>query len=152
MKTNGSTREEQLAGWLTWLRVVLEPGFGQDTAAPGTRASVPSAGQCAAVAAIVQRYLGGELVSATVGTTSHWFNRIRFDGQQLDIDITGDQFERGPVQIADVSALYQQTRVRSASELNEETRHRSDVLATRTRIDDLIRAKGLPIDRPRSDT
>jgi hypothetical protein len=59
---------------------------------------------------------------------SHWFNRI--DG--WDIDLTGDQFGRAPVQAAPAGTLYHETRVRHAIDLRPETIARADLLASRS--------------------
>lgn len=49
---------------------------------------VPSAGQCAVTALVVQDWFGGDLMRAVVQGQSHYWNRI--DG--VDFDLTRDQF------------------------------------------------------------
>jgi hypothetical protein len=49
----------------------------------------PSKGQCAVTALVVQDHLGGELLRATVGPVSHYWNRLP-DG--TIVDLTRDQF------------------------------------------------------------
>lgn len=53
-------------------------------------ASRPSRGQCAVTALVVQDYLGGDLLRATVEGTSHYWNRLP-DGQI--IDLSREQFD-----------------------------------------------------------
>lgn len=56
--------------------------------------SIPSDGQCAVTALVVQDWLGGELIRAEVqgaGGASHYWNLIPDMGE---IDLTRDQFPR----------------------------------------------------------
>ena len=117
------------------LRSALEFAFNADTALPGSKASLPSAGHCAAVAAIVHRRLGGWLVSAVVGDETHWFNRLRAGKRLIDVDLTGDQFGRAPIQIATFGHLYRGTRVRRPGELLSETLARAEKLEQRARLE-----------------
>ena len=117
------------------IRSALEPAFSADTALPGSKADVPSAGHCAAVAAIVRRQLGGWLVSAAVGNDIHWFNRVRAGKRLIDLDLTGDQFGRAPIQIATFGHLYGGTRVRRPAELLPETLARCEKLEHRARLE-----------------
>src|SRR5262249_44527119 len=88
------------------LRHRLERHFTLDTAYPGTKSSIPSAGHCAAVSAIAMVQLGGGLASAVVNGVSHWFNRLS-DGCVLwDVDLTGDQSGLPSVQIEPAGSLY----------------------------------------------
>lgn len=124
-----------MSDWLTGsalerLRQNLEAAFADDTRAPGTVSSCPSAGHCAAAAIVVRRVLGGEFVSALVDGQSHWFNRV--DG--FDVDLTGDQFSRPKVQISIAGAMYPDSRIRSAAELMDETIRRADLLAKRAGV------------------
>ncbi len=123
---------DELRARLAAIRRVLEPAFGPDTALGGVRGNAASTGHCAAVAAVVQKALGGSLVSAIVRGQSHWFNRFDVGADQIDADITGDQFGFPVVQIAPKGALFQGTRSRSSLEINKETLHRSRVLAQRS--------------------
>lgn len=102
---------------LTALRARLDDGFALDTKSPGSPAHPPSAGHCAAVAAVVRALHGGAYVSATVDGVSHWFNRI--DGR--DYDLTGDQFGRPAVQAAPAGELYPGARERRPEEMRDET-------------------------------
>jgi hypothetical protein len=120
------------------IRQALESGFRTDTAFRGVRRTVPSAGHCAAVAALVRRRLGGWLVSAVVGNHSHWFNRLRAGKHLVDVDLTGDQFGRRPIQIASFGHLYTGTRVRRPTELLPETLARSRVLEKRAGFDEAL--------------
>lgn len=129
----GSLKE--LLDEATSLRQRLNDVFAPETARPGTNRAIPSSGHCAAVAAIVQDRLGGMLVSAIVEGESHWFNRLNINGQELDLDLTGDQFGRKPVQIAPAGKLYESTRVRHVDELNAETRDRAEQLAKNANLD-----------------
>jgi len=113
------------------LRQALQAAFGPDTSLPVAGYRSASAGHCAAVAVIVHRKLGGNLVSAKVDNESHWFNRIPVRGKWFDIDLTGDQFGRPPIQIVLADTLYPRTKLRDPKELNEETLERSSVLAQR---------------------
>src|SRR5262245_3293172 len=94
--TMNTHARDRLLKDLAVLRERLERAFRSDTAAAGYSGSAVSAGHCAAVAAIVHELLGGEFVSTTVHGQSHWLNRLYFDGQAADVDLTGDQFERPP--------------------------------------------------------
>jgi len=116
------------------LREALQGAFGRDTSFPNARYTSSSAGHCAAVAAIVYRRLGGNLVSAEIDNESHWFNRISVQGKRFDIDLTGDQFGRPPIQIAKFGHLYPSTRVRRVRELQDETLRRSELLEQRARL------------------
>ena len=123
---------------VTNLRARLEPAFGPETAIKqsGRPVSV-SAGQCAAVATIVQAMLGGEFVSANVGAHSHWFNRIPVGGDPFDADITGDQFGLPAIQLARAGRLYRGSRVRRPAEVDRNTRMRAELLARRAGVHDV---------------
>jgi hypothetical protein len=110
------------------LRRQLAAAFSPKTAYGGSVGLVPSHGHCAAVAAILLESLGGELVSASVGGISHWFNRFQIGGRQFDVDITGDQFGRAAVQMAPEGELYPGSRVRARSELDRDTLARAALL------------------------
>jgi hypothetical protein len=125
---------DDLSRELKTLRAQLEPAFGPETAIPGTKGTVPSAGHCAVVAAIIHDKLGGTFVSAMVSGISHWFNRFVIDGHIVDVDITGDQFGHQPIRIESMGQLFPGTRERKPTELNEETRQRSADLAARAGI------------------
>jgi len=122
------------------LRARLDKSFSPDTALNGPRSAVPSAGHCAAAAAIVWETLGGSLVSTSLKGMSHWFNRIRVDDQLLDLDITGDQFSYPAVQIKPAEELYPYTRERSPDELNAETLQRAVLLACRAGLSKVAEA------------
>ncbi len=113
------------------LRRALQRGFSPATSFPGTTSTTLSAGHCAAVAAIVHRKLGGNLVSAKIANESHWFNRIPIRDQWFVIDLTGDQFGRPPIQVVAAGTLYPGTKLRDPAELNKETLQRSAALAVR---------------------
>lgn len=126
-------------------RKLFELKFAPDTAAGGWQNdAIPSAGHCAAVSAILYHQLavfaerfGGRVqcVSAIVNGGSHWFNRVELPDEAWDIDLTGDQFGLPPVQIAEAGTLYEGTRVRDFSELNEETLQRAALLARRAGLE-----------------
>jgi len=121
---------------LAKLRRRLERHFLPDTAYPGTKSPIPSAGHCAIVSAITQLKLGGGLASATVNGESHWFNRLS-DGSQLwDVDLTGDQFGLPSVQIEPAGKLYPDAVSQSFDALNVETLERARRLATRADMQD----------------
>jgi hypothetical protein len=124
---------------LPLVRQRLDRAFRLDSAAPGTTWTVPSAGHCAAVAAIVEAEFGGKLVSTVLQGQSHWFNRLLIDGQWRDIDLTGDQFGFAPVQCDDEGSLYGRTRLRERDELNAETLSRASALARRAGFDIVAR-------------
>jgi hypothetical protein len=121
--------ECELRAFAENLRRRLETEFRPDTAAPGFQPATPAAGQCAAVATIVNELLGGDLVSASVQGHSHWFNQIRVDDGTIEIDLTGDQFGLPPVQVARPWSLYPGARLRDFSELHAETIFRAAALA-----------------------
>ena len=116
------------------LRRALDSAFTRETAFSASRNDVPSAGHCAVVAVIVRRWLGGRLVSAMVANQSHWFNRLQAGKRFVDMDLTGDQFGRPPVQIRTAGQLYTGTRVRRPVELKAETIQRSEILEERARL------------------
>lgn len=126
-------------------RKFIEPYFAPDTAAGGWQDdAIPSAGHCAALSAIIYhdlvdfvRDLEGRILcaSAVVNGGSHWFNRFEILGEAWDVDLTGDQFGLPPVQVAKAGSLYEGTRVREFSELNEETLQRAALLAERAGIE-----------------
>jgi hypothetical protein len=113
----------------------LESAYGPETASPNFPGSALSAGQCAATAAVFNAEIGGSFASARVDGLSHWFNRISIGPDQYDVDLTGDQFGRPTVQIGSAGSLYQGTRERSVSELNEETTRRAQILARKAGLD-----------------
>jgi hypothetical protein len=124
----------ELCTLVTPLRKSFESAFSPDTAAPGFAGTAPSSGHCAAVALILYENLGGKLVSAKVDGQSHWFNRFYVGEDDVDVDLTGDQFERPPIQIAQPGALYPGTRERSIGEVNDETRNRASKLRERIKF------------------
>jgi hypothetical protein len=115
----------------TALRRRFESAFAPETAIGKSVGSVPSSGHCAAVATLVFEELGGSLVSAYVSGQSHWFNRIAVGGNLVDVDLTGDQFGRDAVQVADAGSLYKRCRIRSFDELDSQTRIRAAALRSR---------------------
>ena len=131
------TEVENFIAGLRQIRASLDPAFGPETAAPGTRSLVPSAGHCAAVSAILNSYFGGQLVSTVIDGTSHWFNRVFVDGHEFDVDITGDQFGYEPIRILPTGALFAKSRVRTFEELNEETRRRALRLAEKAGLPEI---------------
>ena len=116
------------------LRVTLVRAFSSDTAAPGTVSRVPSAGHCAAVAAVVRAEFGGDFLSTVVGGQSHWFNRIHVGGRSFDVDLTGDQFGLDEIRVARAGELFPSSRVRTVEQLNDETLRRARLLAVRSGI------------------
>jgi hypothetical protein len=116
------------------LRELLERSFAQDTAAPGfprSPESPASTGHCAAVALIAHACLGADIVSATVQSESHWFNRIVTNEGPCDFDLTSDQFGLPSVCIDEAGRLHRGTRIRDLSEANRETVARARLLARR---------------------
>lgn len=71
------------------LRAQLETAWSKETSAGGYTPELPSTGQCAVTALIVQDLLGGELMRTVNMGISHYFNRLE-DG--TEIDLTRDQF------------------------------------------------------------
>lgn len=113
------------------IRDKLEPHFSPDTAFNAEQwlaAHRASAGHCAVVAIIIQDQLGGELVSRKVDGHSQWFNKLD-DGSYIDATI--DQYEQTDygkvVHYFDLNDV----RVRSHSELNQNTLERAAILAMR---------------------
>jgi hypothetical protein len=127
----GVKSKEQLASKLVEIRQMLEPAFRSDTALGPYNPDIPSTGHCAAVAAIVESALGGSFASAMVGSVSHWFNRFVLDSGVFDADITGDQFGYTKIRIEKMGTLFEGTRERQKTDLNDETRKRAKVLAQR---------------------
>lgn len=128
MNQDLSLSDEGLVGMLRQLRTQLEKGFSPETSLPGHTPGRLSAGQCAAVALVMHELLGGQLVSATVGGVSHWFNRLETGDGQIDVDTTADQFGLPPIRISRAGELYPGTRVRHDSDVRDETRRRSNLL------------------------
>jgi hypothetical protein len=121
-------------GVMRELRKRLDRAFRADTAVFSVDGTTPSAGQCVAVSIVVQAIFGGELVSAIVSGTSHWFNRIRLGPDIFDIDLTADQFGTNPILIAQINCLYAGSRVRRAADLKVTTLVRAALLAKRARL------------------
>lgn len=57
---------------------------------PSWAASVPSQGQCAVSALVVQDEFGGDLIRAVVQGVSHYWNRLPSGSE---VDVTRDQFD-----------------------------------------------------------
>lgn len=125
---------------LTALRKRLEAAFRPDTASPGFPPGTSSSGHCAAVTAIVYELLGGEMISTRIESYSHWLNRLKLEGRLVDVDLTGDQFGRPPIQIGAAGELYPGTRVRTPEDLNDETLGRAMLLAKRAKLEEAVRA------------
>jgi hypothetical protein len=126
--------ERTLHDFITRVRGRLNDAFASDTSYDGT--SITSRGHCAAVAAILARAIGCDVVSAVVNGESHWFNRVtRTDGSgEMDFDITGDQFGLEPVRMGPAGSLFVGTRVRSLNEIDAQTFARAQLLAFRARL------------------
>lgn len=124
---------EVLTATFKTMRRMVQVAFLADTAAPnsGWVATMPSTGHCAIVAMLVQRTFGGEYVSASPGGVSHWFNRLHILDAYYDVDITGDQFGRPRVQVADAGTLYTGTIARLETHINEDTARRFELFASR---------------------
>lgn len=116
---------------LTILREKFEKGFSPETALGEFNNKIPSTGHCAVASIIIQTIYGGKFVSTYINNISHWFNRIIIDNQEYDIDLTGDQFNLPKIQIKPAGSLYSNTRIRETSDLNEETKIRSKILANK---------------------
>jgi hypothetical protein len=121
---------------LSELRMHLEKAFSPDTAFPGTVGSVPSAGHCGVVAAVVHEVLGGALISTHLHGISHWFNRVAVDESQVDVDLSGDQFGYPAIQVRPAGDLYPEARERSSDELNRETLARAARFAFRAGLEE----------------
>jgi hypothetical protein len=137
MEKPSPQNEQELGLFLQRLRAELERGFAPDTAAPGFEGKAPSAGQCAAVAAIINQLLGGKLVSVNVCGHSHWFNQISLGNATVEIDLTGDQFGRSPLQMGAPCTLYPDSRIRTFQDLRAETLLRAAILAARAGLTDV---------------
>jgi len=92
-------RTDQLAEALV---ARLEQAWSRDTSSDPKHwsASNPAWGQCAVTSLIVQDLLGGQLLRSTVGTISHYWNKLP-SGDELDLTRQqfGDQTEMGPVEL-----------------------------------------------------
>lgn len=112
-------------------RAKLDHVFAPETAMGVFDPDCPARGHCATASAVLRArnaFPQAEFVSATVEGGSHWFLRI---DDSWDVDVTADQFGSDAVRSAPAGELYPGTRVRSESELNEETRRRIALLAQR---------------------
>lgn len=116
------------------IRALMEGAFSPDTAFTHAASKAGSGGQCAPAALILNRMLGGSLVSARVRGESHWFNRIKYRNRWFDVDITGDQYGFSSVRVSNAGALYDGTKVRLLREVQPETWQRTAVLAARAKI------------------
>lgn len=134
-------------GLLLHLRQLFDSVFSEETAAPGTDYTIPSAGHCAVAALFIYNRFGGELLSATVDGKSHWFNRITVFDKTIDVDLTGDQFnksdtskldQRGHIEIAEPGFMFPGTRVRTIKEVNQETFDRYEIFARKIEEIELI--------------
>lgn len=87
------------------LRRALEEAWsGETSAAADWSPEVPARGQCAVSALVIQDDVGGDLVRATVGGSSHYWNRLP-DGD--DVDLTRSQFQMfEPADVAVASRDY----------------------------------------------
>jgi hypothetical protein len=73
------------------LAEAIRRSWGNDTSVdPDLTGLCPSRGQCAVTALVVQDYLGGDLLRATVDGTSHYWNRLT-NGEI--VDLSREQFE-----------------------------------------------------------
>ena len=94
------------------LRHALEDVFACDTAFGDCKPDHPSSGHCFLAAIMCQDLLGGEIIAGQVDGVPHYWTRVPIpnarggtSGQFLDVDITGDQFDKAAVQ-AKRGALY----------------------------------------------
>ena len=76
------------------LRHALEDVFACDTAYGDCKPNHPSAGHCFLASMMVQDLLGGDIVTGQIGLIPHYW--VRVNG--IDVDITGDQFDKPKVQ------------------------------------------------------
>ncbi len=94
------------------LRHALEDVFSCDTAFGDCKPNHPSSGHCFLASMMVQDLLGGEIIAGQVDSIPHYWTRIPIlnarggaSGQFIDVDITGDQFDKAAVQ-AKKGSLY----------------------------------------------
>lgn len=132
--TAALAKEADIKEALLGLRRELEKGFSAETAAPGFAGHAPSTGQCAAVSVVLSKLLGAKMVSTRIEGQSHWLNRIRLGDEEYDVDLTGDQYQFSPVQLAPAEQLYPQARVRTDVDVSDETLRRAIILAERARF------------------
>jgi dCMP deaminase len=135
------------------LRLCVEECFSAETAYPGTSPDKPaSSGHCALVSLIVEEQHQGEIRSTTFNEISHWFNRIFVREGFVDVDLTGDQFGLGAIQLSSLNVpLYRKSRVRQRSEITAETANRYALFAARfdRRWEKFITDQSLPpLTRP----
>jgi len=73
------------------IRSALEASWSSETSVCFSRDALPSYGQCAQTAVVIQEWFGGEILRTTGwhGQGNHFYNRI--DGKR--IDFTADQFK-----------------------------------------------------------
>lgn len=108
------------------LYTALRKSWRQDTAVRPMKwlPHIPSTGQCAVTALVVQDYMGGDLLRVINLGDSHYFNRLP-DGHEVDFT-RGQFWEWAPEDEPIV-------RDRDYVLENESTRRRYDTLATRVR-------------------
>ena len=77
------------------LREAMSEVFACDTAWGDCVEERPSSGHCFLAAMVVQDLFGGCIVQGDVGPVPHYWNRVG----EIEVDITGDQFEQPEVQV-----------------------------------------------------
>lgn len=103
------------------LAAALRSAWSAETANGVWSSRVPSRGQCAVTALVIQDFLGGELLRTEVDDVSHYWNRLP-DGSE--VDLTRAQFEQfDPAEI--------QTRPRAYVLLFPDTCRRYQLLRNR---------------------
>jgi hypothetical protein len=71
---------------------------------------------------------------------SHWLNRFTLGSEEIDVDLTGDQFGLPALQMGEADSIYPETRVRRSEELTADTLLRARVLAERARLSSAAKA------------
>lgn len=90
---------------ITALQKALSASYAKDTAFRAWLPARPSWGHCTVAALVVQDYLGGSILKASVkGGGTHYWNRLE---NGVEIDFTADQFD-GPPDRRDVKQAYRQ--------------------------------------------
>ncbi len=114
------------------LFALIKPHLSKETAHdPNTwTAENPTKGHCAIVAAIIQIFFGGDLVSIKIEGHSHWFNRI--DGCYYDF--TRDQYPGKSILVNQSLSIedWSMCRTRSIQEFNLDTMKRFALLFHKT--------------------
>lgn len=120
----------ELKNELILFREKLESSFSKETSLYNEECEIKSSGHCAIVSYILHKQINAEMMSTIIDNKSHWFNSIKLDEGVVQFDLTADQFGYNKVRIR-FGELYNNSKTRNESELNEETLNRVKILESK---------------------